>query len=100
MSADGDREEEIFDAARDVAVIERAAYLEEACGQDADQRQRIDGMLAEDEVAGEFFKTHDARAPTAILADANPSPSIEKAGDRIGRYKLLQQIGEGGMGLV
>jgi hypothetical protein len=35
-----------------------------------------------------------------ILADASLAPSIEKAGDRIGRYKLLQQIGEGGMGLV
>jgi len=70
------------------------------CGQDADLRQRIEGMLAADAAAGEFFKTHDAPSPTVILADASLAPSIEKAGDRIGRYKLLQQIGEGGMGLV
>jgi len=63
-------------------------------------RQRIEGMLEADAAAGEFFKTHDAPSPTAIPADASLSPSIEKAGDRIGRYKLLQQIGEGGMGLV
>src|SRR5687767_6587437 len=57
-------------------------------------------MLEADAVAGEFFKTHDAPSPTVIFADASPSPSIEKAGDRIGRYKLLQQIGEGGCGVV
>jgi len=100
MSANRDREEEIFDAARELAAHERAAYLAERCGQDADLRQRIEGMLEADAAAGEFFKTHDAPSPTAIPADASLSPSIEKAGDRIGRYKLLQQIGEGGMGLV
>jgi len=100
MSVNRDREEEIFDAARELASHERAAYLANVCGQDADLRQRIEGMLAADADAGEFFKTHDAPVPTVILAEASPSPSIEKAGDRIGRYKLLQQIGEGGMGLV
>jgi hypothetical protein len=100
MSANRDREEEIFDTARELAADERAAYLAEKCGQDADLRQRIEEMLAADAAAGEFFKTHDAPSPTVILADASLAPSIEKAGDRIGRYKLLQQIGEGGMGLV
>jgi serine/threonine protein kinase len=100
MSANRDRDEEIFNTARELAADERAAYLAERCGQDADLRQRIEGMLEADAAAGEFFKTHDAPSPTAIPADASLSPSIEKAGDRIGRYKLLQQIGEGGMGLV
>jgi serine/threonine protein kinase len=100
MSANRDREEEIFDTARELAADERAACLAEKCGQDADLRQRIEEMLAADAAAGEFFKTHDAPSPTVILADASLAPLIEKAGDRIGRYKLLQQIGEGGMGLV
>jgi serine/threonine protein kinase len=100
MSANRDREEEIFDIARELAADERAAYLAERCDQDADLRQRIEGMLEADAAAGEFFKTHGAPSPMVILADASLSPSIEKPGDRIGRYKLLQQIGEGGMGLV
>jgi len=100
MSANRDREEEIFDTARELAADERAAYLAEKCGQDPDLRQRIEGMLEADAAAGEFFKTHDAPSPTVNLADASLSPSIEKAGDRIGRYKLLQQIGEGGCGVV
>src|SRR5688572_20614973 len=100
MSASRDREEEIFDAARELAAHERAAYLAKRCGEDADLRQRIEGMLEADAAAGEFFKTHDAPSSTAILSDASLSPSMEKAGDRIGRYKLLQQLGEGGCGVV
>jgi len=99
MSANRDREEEIFDAARELAADERAAYLAEKCGQDADLRQRIEEMLAADAAAGEFFKTQ-ASSPTMVLSTSSQSPSIEKAGDRIGRYKLLQQIGEGGCGIV
>ena len=99
MSVNRDREEEIFDAARELAAEERAAYLAERCGQDADLRQRIQGMLAADAAGGELYKTHDAPSPTVNLAGASLSPSIEKPGDRTRRYKLLQQIGEGGMGL-
>src|SRR6185295_15653443 len=100
MSAKRDREEEIFDTARELAADDRAAYLAGACGQDADLRQRIERMLQADSAAGEFFKTAVAPSSAAMEAEGNQSPSIEKAGDRIGRYKLLQQIGEGGMGLV
>ena len=96
MSANRDREEEIFDVARELAGEERAAYLAERCGQDADLRQRIEGMLEADAAAGEFFTPSAAVALSATTL----SPSIEKAGDRIGRYKLLEQIGEGGMGVV
>jgi len=99
MSANRDREEEIFDAARELAAHERAAYLAERCGQDADLRQRIEGMLEADAAAGAFFETQ-ASSPTLVLSPPSVSSSIEKPGDRIGRYKLLQQIGEGGMGLV
>src|SRR5687768_16201720 len=99
MSANRDWEEEIFDTARELAAHERAAYLAQRCGQDADLRQRIEEMLAADAAAGEFFKTQ-ASSPTMVLYTSSQSPSIEKAGDRIGRYKLLQQIGEGGCGIV
>ena len=71
MSTDRDREEGIFDAARELAADGRAAYLAERCGQDANLRQRIEGMLAADAAAGEFFKTGDAPSPTLILTDAS-----------------------------
>jgi hypothetical protein len=47
-------------------------------------------MLAADAAAGEFFKTHHAPSSTVLAADASLSPSIEKAGDRLDRYKLLR----------
>jgi serine/threonine protein kinase/WD40 repeat protein len=100
MSAKRDREEELFNIARELAADERPAYLAKSCGQDAELRRRIEGMLEADAAAGEFFKIKVAPPSTGMVADADLSPSIEKAGDRIGRYKLLQQIGEGGMGLV
>jgi hypothetical protein len=75
MSVNRDREEEIFDAARELAAHERAAYLAKRCGEDADLRQRIEGMLAADAAAGDFLKTHNAPSPTVILADASRSPS-------------------------
>ena len=74
MSANQDREEEIFDIARELAVDERAAYLAERCGQDADLRQRIEGMLAMDVAAGEFFQTHGAPSPTPIHSEASLLP--------------------------
>ena len=71
---------------------ERAAYLDEACGDDEALRGEIDSLLAAHFAADAFMDT---------LADPlwQEAPT-EKEGDRIGRYKLLQQIGEAGFGTV
>ena len=80
MSANRDREEEIFDAAREVTANERAAHLAEVCGLDADLHKQIEGMLEADAAADEFFKTSDAPSPTVVPAEASLSPSIERPG--------------------
>src|SRR5689334_18001971 len=101
MSESLERELAIFSAARQLPASERAACLEQACAGDNALRERVQELLQSNEEAGAFLDepaigTHRfADALTASRADRNPSPS-EKAGDRIGRYKLLQQIGEGG----
>ena len=77
---------------------ERAAYLAAACGQDAQMRQRIDNLLREHQRAGSFLE--EPAAPPAKPATVLSAQVIERAGDRIGRYKLLQEIGEGGCGVV
>src|SRR5215472_14896437 len=80
-----------------LAADERAAYLDAACGQDAELRARIEGLLRAHEAAGGFLPeqpgTGDPRPTTA-------EPLPQRPGVVIGPYKLLQQIGEGGLGAV
>src|SRR5579859_5207223 len=90
------REEEIFEAALAMPPGQRAGHLDRVCGGDSQLRQRVEALLQAHEQAGEFL---EAPAPTNKTI-AISIPITEKPGDRIGRYKLLQQIGEGGCGVV
>jgi serine/threonine protein kinase len=101
MKPDRAREEEIFDAACDIAsASERAAFVARMCASDVEMQRRVEAMLEADEAARAFFNTQAAPSSPDTPAGADRAPSVEKAGDRIGRYRLLQQIGEGGMGVV
>ncbi len=97
MSDFPNREVEVFTAAMQLPVDERAAYLAQACGGNASLRQRVEALLETHLHMGDFLEQ-----PPETLAGAIRSPAAagEKAGDRIGRYKLLQQIVEGGCGVV
>src|SRR6266481_677014 len=109
MSDPSDREVALFSAARRLPAGARAAYLDEACAGDAALRQRVEELLQAGEEAGAFLQEPAAGAqrPSEAAGPPNPGATLliapapaEKAGDRIGRYKLLQQIGEGGCGVV
>src|SRR5207249_6486128 len=71
-----------------------AAYLAQSCGTDAILTARLEAMLRDAEGAEAFFGPQDG------LAHAPDAPLTEGPGSVIGRYKLLQKIGEGGMGVV
>ena len=79
----------------------RAAYLDSVCAGDAPMRARIEALLAGHEQAGDFL---DSPAPgvasSAISAATAMAAAIERPGAMVGSYKLLEQIGEGGMGVV
>src|SRR5262245_22360048 len=90
-------EREIFTAALNQGETgQRAAYLEEACAGDAELRGRIESLLAEHEQLGSFL---ESPAPRSEATTSQP-PLAERPGTQIGPYKLLQQIGEGGFGIV
>jgi WD40 repeat protein/serine/threonine protein kinase/tetratricopeptide (TPR) repeat protein len=73
---------------------DRAAYLDQACGGDSAVRQRIERLLTQHQHAGAFLESPPFPSPTI------DDPIAEHAGTVIGPYKLLEQIGEGGFGVV
>jgi serine/threonine protein kinase/tetratricopeptide (TPR) repeat protein len=80
---------------------ERAAYLDGACGGDAELRRCVERMLNAQPKVGSFMEKPAADLAAAVTAPpGDPPPLREGPGTRIGAYKLLQQIGEGGMGVV
>jgi WD40 repeat protein/serine/threonine protein kinase len=89
--------ETVFGEAMEIATpAERSAYLDRACGGDATLRRQVESLLDATDRAGDFLES-PAGMPT--LTHATPSP-VEGPGAVIGPYKLLEQIGEGGMGVV
>src|SRR5690348_2182265 len=99
MNPAKDREERLFQEARQhPAGPERVAFLERACGAEEALRKRIEALLQAHEVPDSFLEPETLPAAKAtIRVDFSAE---EPSGSRIGRYKLLQKIGEGGMGIV
>jgi len=113
MNAQIQREEDIFDQARQIKdPAQRAVYLDRACAGDRALRARLEGLLAVQPDAEAFFAgTISALKLPAELSVVLPKAGAteeaadalageEPLGTRIGRYKLIQKIGEGGGGTV
>ncbi len=96
-------ERDIFIAALQKEVTaERQAYLDEACARQPELRQPVEHLLRLHEGAGSFLEKPAAKsAATGAFQDAAEQASSDEApGALIGRYKLIEQIGEGGFGVV
>jgi serine/threonine protein kinase/tetratricopeptide (TPR) repeat protein len=87
--------ETLFAEALELASAdERAAYLEQACAGDEGLRRQVETLLEAHERAGRFLE------PPGLAATADLPRPAEGPGTVIGPYKLLEPIGEGGMGVV
>ena len=86
-------------------ATERAAFLDAECGENHELRDRVEKLLREQEAAGELKETATTPAVATTSNDSETESLLaklkpEEAGERIGAYKLLEQIGEGGFGTV
>ena len=99
----------MFNAALELPSKERPGYLSETCRDDLELHRHVAALLEAHERAGAFLQEPGDRSrPSEIAAIARQatiagngfaSPG-EMNGDQVGPYKLLQQIGEGGCGIV
>src|ERR1700743_2792627 len=98
MNNSSDHEVAAFNAVLQLVVQKRAAYLDQVCAGDDDLRLRLEALLRVHDEVGTFLENPKQESGSPATP---PSPaeniragvsSIEKTGDRIGRYKLLQQI--------
>src|SRR6516162_540430 len=88
--------ESIFSAALEKPnPEERAAYLQQACGTDPELRREVERLLSAEPKVGAFLNF-----PASTLVATVDEPMTEGRGTVIGPYKLLEQIGEGGFGVV
>lgn len=88
--------DEIFNRAAELQdATERAEFLADVCAGDPLLREEIEDLLAHDRQASGFLSARGV-APAATL----DGPDAESAGAILGKYKLLQELGEGGMGVV
>lgn len=90
---------EVFDAVCDLAPGERAAALLEHCGEDTELRALVDRMLEQDGLdrgSGVLDESDEPGAGAQVLAAGLSGAPPE----RVGRYRIIREIGRGGMGVV
>src|SRR5215472_13189747 len=97
MKSEPSREDALLGAALAKSPIERASFLDGACFGDLALRRRIEALLAAREQTDLPTQLDSTRA--SIMLDLTYALD-EAVGQTVGRYKLLEKIGEGGCGIV
>src|SRR6476619_4637879 len=97
MTGGGDSDIELFEKVLQLSPSEREAFMNEACRDEPGQRRRIEALLRSNDRVGNFLE----EPPTGSIVESRARVTDrEKPGDWVGRYQLVEQIGEGGCGVV
>jgi serine/threonine protein kinase/tetratricopeptide (TPR) repeat protein len=96
-SAHRQRLRELFDAAMDLEAPERASFVAQMCEGDPDIRSSLESLLAHADETGSSFDR--AMRVVADLGDSLPT-RLDLVGRTLGQFRVVEKIGEGGMGMV
>ncbi len=88
--------ERVFLEVVDLEPVARAAYLDQACGNDAELRDTVEGLLRADSGPDDPL----AQAVASAASDLAEHIATSRVGERVGAYRLIDIIGHGGMGTV
>ncbi|HSE36152.1 MAG TPA: serine/threonine-protein kinase, partial [Blastocatellia bacterium] len=92
---------EIFEAASDRPAGERAEFIAQACAGDEETRQRVEAMLAADAQDNLLMDRPAWEGGGSFMASlAGPEDPQSFSGEEIGDYRLMEELGRGGMGTV
>lgn len=93
-----ERTKELLEGAIRLAPGQRQAYLDSACGPDGDLRSEVESLLASHEAAGSQFLAE--AAPELLDLTSSTDSFRSRLNQVIGHYRLVEEIGRGGMGQV
>jgi len=99
MPSSQEREAALFALALEKSPAERPAFLQAVCGKDDSLRVRLEALLAVHDQPDVLLPTQVEAARPTIKLDPAEAPD-EAVGQTLGRYKLLERVGEGGCGVV
>jgi eukaryotic-like serine/threonine-protein kinase len=99
MNSHWPKVKELFSAALELELSDRVSFLDQACAGDEKLRSQVLALLSAHEASGDFIQ-HSALVDVGWILDDETSPDAAVTEQQIGSYKIIRELGRGGMGAV